>query len=430
MIGFGPSLRLAGHVVPIEPRALVAALGREVIRWPRRFQVWVALLLVLLALAVPAALLALAPGWEVLGTSPTFEWGLLIVGYVFFAITTSGLCLSASLGTVFGIERFRPLEKRHAVLAVLCLVAAFGIIALDLHYPVRLVFGALVHPSPTSPMWWMGVCYAFYLCVLLVEVWSMFTEHPTVHRYACTIAAGTAIVAPATLGAVFGVLAARPFWSGPFTAVLMVASAFLSGTSLLGVVFFTVHRFRLEGSERAGRMVIPAIRTLMAIGLVLVALLTARQVFAGLTSNVPAFAAATLALISGPLAPGFWIVRFTLGLVLPLLLIGLPVTRTALGTGAAAALALLGVFTDRLLFVAAGQIAPTSASGVVAAPYTSYVPSLVEITILVGAVAFVALGYTIAERYLDLRETDAHAFLRLPGFLARHLVHGAGGGVR
>ena len=88
------------------------------------------------------------PGWEVFGTSPTFEWGLLIVAYVFFAITTSGLCLASSLGTVFGIERFRPLEKRHAVLALLCLITAFGIIALDLHYPIRMVFGAVLVPSP------------------------------------------------------------------------------------------------------------------------------------------------------------------------------------------------------------------------------------------------------------------------------------------
>ena len=74
-------------------------------------------LLLLCAVGAVGALLALPPGWEVLGTSPSFEWGILITAYVFFAITTSGLCLASSLGTVFGIEMFLPLEKRHAVLA-------------------------------------------------------------------------------------------------------------------------------------------------------------------------------------------------------------------------------------------------------------------------------------------------------------------------
>jgi hypothetical protein len=43
-----------------------------------------------------------------------------------------------------------------------------------------------------------------------------------------------------------------------------------------------------------------------------------------------------------------------------------------------------------MTFVAAGQIARTSAAGNVAAPYTTYSPSLVEIAIILGALAFVA----------------------------------------
>ena len=162
---------------------------------------------VLCMIGAVGALLSLPPGWEVLGTTPTFEWGILITAYVFFAVTTSGLCLASSLGTVFNIPLFLPLEKRHAILAVLCLCTAFGIIALDLHYPVRLVFGAVLSPSPFSPMWWMGVFYGVYLVFLFTEVWSMFTNRWAIHRVACTLSTITAVFAPLTLGAVFGVLA-------------------------------------------------------------------------------------------------------------------------------------------------------------------------------------------------------------------------------
>src|SRR3990172_11120067 len=179
------SLTLNGHVLPITPRAAGTALVREVRSMPTGLRLWFALLLALMAVGAIAALIALPPGWEVTGTSASFEWGLLIVGYVFFAVMTSGLCLASSLGTVFGIDRFRPLEKRHAILAVLSLTTAFGVIALDLHYPVRMVFGAVFNPSLTSPMWWMGVFYGVYLLFLLVEVWSMFFGHPRIHRYAC-----------------------------------------------------------------------------------------------------------------------------------------------------------------------------------------------------------------------------------------------------
>jgi hypothetical protein len=94
--------------------------------------------------------------------------------------------------------------------------------------------------------------------------------------------------------------------------------------------------------------------------------------------------------------------------------VALPVTRTPTGTGVASLLAIGGVFVDRMTFVAAGQIAPTSVAGNVAAPFAAYSPSPVEIAIILGAVAFVALVYTLAERYLDLNESDVHAAVTLP----------------
>jgi molybdopterin-containing oxidoreductase family membrane subunit len=207
---------------------------------------------------------------------------------------------------------------------------------------------------------------------------------------------------------------ARPFWHGPFTAILMVASAFLSGTALLGVVFYGVHRLRLAGAERATSLALPAIRILLSVGLVIVTLLVARQVVAGLTSELPSFREATALLLTGPLAWQFWGLRVVLGLAVPILLLALPATRTPTGTFIASFLAIAGVFVDRMTFVAAGQVAPSSVAGNVVAPYAVYSPSLVEIAIILGALAFVALGYTLAERYLDLDESDVHAALTLP----------------
>ena len=77
-----------------------------------------------------------------------------------------------------------------------------------------------------------------------------------------------------------------------------------------------------------------------------------------------------------------------------------------------------GVVIDRILFVAAGQIIPTTAvGGVVSDPYVAYTPSLVEISIVVGAFAFIAFLYTLAERYLDMREPEEHVSFRLPAFV-------------
>jgi Ni/Fe-hydrogenase subunit HybB-like protein len=414
------TLYVGRMAVPATPRAARNVVVREVRSMSVATRIWFALLSVGLAIGAVCALLALPPGWEVMGTSPSFEWGLLIVGYVFFAIVTSGLCLASSLGTVFGLERFLPFEKRHAILALLSLTTAFGIIALELHYPIRMVFGAVLVIAPSSPMWWMGVFYGAYLGVLVVEVWTLFSNHPQVHKYACTAAACIGICAPMTLGAVFGVVAAKPFWNGILTPVQMIASAFVAGTALLGIVFWAVSRLRLADWVHAP-VALGSARLLLAIGLIVVGALLVRQIASGLTSDVPGLRPSTEALVTGPLAPAFWLVRVGLGMVVPLAILAIPRLRTPSATGVAAALALLGMFADRTLFVVAGEIVPrTTMAGTVSYPYAEYSPSAVEIGILLGAAAFVAIVYSLCERYLDMGEGDVHVFWPWPWIKKHH----------
>jgi Ni/Fe-hydrogenase subunit HybB-like protein len=403
------TVHVAGRALSSDPRAAWRAFRGEVGGMPRALKAWFAFLLVLCAVGAVGALLALPPGWEVLGTSPSFEWGILIAAYVFFAITTSGLCLASSLGTVFGVEMFLPLEKRHAVLAFLCLITAFGIIALDLHYPIRMVLGAVLSPSPFSPMWWMGVFYGVYLVFLAVEVWSIFSKHWEIHRYACILSSITAVLAPTTLGAVFAILGARPYWHGAFTPPAMVTMALLSGTALLGVVFYLVVRLRLAGHERALTLAIPAIRLLLTITLVVAALVVVWQVLFGLYGIIPGLADATKAILVGPLALQFWVVRVGMGLVAPLLLLLLPRTRTPKGLFATCLLIFAGIFSDRVIFVSAGQIFPgTAVAGVVSTPFAEYAPTLVEIAIVLGAFGFFGLAYTLVERYMPMGEHTGH----------------------
>jgi Ni/Fe-hydrogenase subunit HybB-like protein len=408
------TLYLGKLAVPATPRAARNAFVAEIRSMSVATRVWFGLLTVGLGILGISALLALPPGWEVTGTSPSYEWGLLIVGYVVFAIMTSGLCLASSLGTVFGIERFLPFEKRHAILALLSLTTAFLIIALELHYPIRMVFGAVLVIAPSSPMWWMGVFYGGYLVILLVEVWTLFTDHPNIHKYACTGASIIGVFAPATLGAVFGVLAAKPYWAGVFTPVLMIASAFVGGVGLLGVVFWAVNRYRLANHE-SSPIALGSVRLLLSGGLIVVGLLLARQIADGLTSSVPGFRPATEALVSGPLAPMFWGGRVFLGLLIPLGILAIPRLRTPSMTGLAAGLALAGVAIDRTLFVMAGEVVPRSTmAGTIGYPYANYTPSLVEIGIFVGAASFMAMVYSLCERYLDMGEGDQHVFWPWP----------------
>ncbi|HEX7949632.1 MAG TPA: NrfD/PsrC family molybdoenzyme membrane anchor subunit [Candidatus Limnocylindrales bacterium] len=404
-------VRIAGREIrldrPTVAAALVAArtgLRAEIADQPTWLKAVFAGLTALIAIGAIAAALTVPPGTEVFNTTPAVEWGLLIATYVFLVVTTSGLCLVSSLGMVFGIDRFKPVEMRHVVLALLFLVSGFGVIALELHYPIRLVFGVILSPAPGSPMWWMGTVYGLYLGVLLFELVTNLLGFARLAHIACVISAGVACVAPTILGLVFGSLVARPFWQGSIAPIYLIVTAVLSGASVLGIVFVLVNRLRLPGHGPDAIGVVVGIRRLLVLMLGLVIAYISIRSLAAVTIGSTADRAAVEALAVGPLGPVSWIVRIGMGLLVPLALVAWPGARIVAGRVFVASwLIMIGLFVDRLTFVTAGQIAPaTAASGIVSAPYASYVPSFDEFGIVLGAIAAVALIYVLVERFVDL----------------------------
>ncbi len=92
------------------------------------------------------------------------SWGILISTYVFFVVSSTGLCLVSSLGHVFGIKQFELIGKRAILLAILTLLTGFGTIAMELNHPIRMAIWVILSPNFSSPIWWMGTKpFLFYL---------------------------------------------------------------------------------------------------------------------------------------------------------------------------------------------------------------------------------------------------------------------------
>lgn len=381
-----------------------ALVGMRAILGTGALRIWILLCLALIAVLAIAGAQTIQPGAEVFGTGPLVEWGALIAGYLLFVLTTSGLCLIAALAHVVGLRPFRPIALRALVLAIPSLFGGFAIIALDLHDPIRLAFGVVLSPNPASPMWWMGVVYGGYLVVLLVELIGSLAGWARIARIACYIATVFAVAAPSTLGAVFWVLVARPYWNAGFVPLQLVISAVLSGSAALGIVTAVVVLARLRGArdlEAAGS--VRAVVGLLAIVLIATILVTASQVLWRLLGPVDEpLRRSTLALAVGPLWPAFW-GRIVLGLAIPLAILASRWGRRPEGLLAAGILVLTGLVGDRYSFVTGGQVAPaTTAAGIAGEPWATYLPSGVEIGVVIGAFGLVALIFTFAERLLDL----------------------------
>ena len=65
-------------------------------------------------------------------------WGILIATYVFFVVTSTGLCLVSSIGHVFGVQSYMPIAKRSVFLSIATILGGFFVIAFEIKLPWRM----------------------------------------------------------------------------------------------------------------------------------------------------------------------------------------------------------------------------------------------------------------------------------------------------
>ncbi|HKJ63898.1 MAG TPA: NrfD/PsrC family molybdoenzyme membrane anchor subunit [Desulfopila sp.] len=337
-------------------------------------------------------------------------WGILISTYVFFVVSSTGLCLVSSLGHVFGIKEFEVIGKRAILLAILTLLTGFGTIAMELNHPFRMVVWVILSPNLASPIWWMGTLYGLYLVLLAIEFYALMKHH---HRFAATVGLLgflAAITAHSNLGAVFGLLEARPYWHGSFLPIYFILSAMVSGGALLALMVYFNGFFRNHDLTEKDRRFMQVMGKLQALLLGILLFFVVWKIIPGLYGKPPGKFEATMALLTGPLAVNFWVFEVMIGLIIPFTILINPRTRTTLGVMIAGLLSTVGIFFMRYDLVIAGQLVPMRVEGAEnVSPLLHYAPSITEIAIVVGAISLCMLLYIFAERKLDLEETPRRA---------------------
>ena len=135
------------------------------------------MLLPVVVVGLVAGVTALVRGHHVMGTTSEVPWGVLIATYVFFAVSSTGLCLVSSLGHIFGMKVFDPIAKKGVFLAFIMLLVGFAVIGTELESPMKLVRWVLLSPNPRSPIWWMGTLYGVYFALMTIELFFLLTDN-------------------------------------------------------------------------------------------------------------------------------------------------------------------------------------------------------------------------------------------------------------
>jgi molybdopterin-containing oxidoreductase family membrane subunit len=350
-----------------------------------------------LLLGLYAYFLSFTKGVSVFGADHRVPWGLLISTYVFFVLTSTGLCFITSLGHVFGVKRYELIAKRGVLLAIITLLAGFFVLAPDLGRMERLPIYFLLSPNFSSAIWWMGFWYSTYLVLMVTEFAMLHKENYHKARIVGGAAFISAILAHSTLGSVFGLVEPRAYWFGAWMPLYFLLTAFLSGVAAVILVTFATYKLKGEkmGAEMQGLVV--ELGKILGLTAFITLLFVSWKTMVGLWATNVAYKVAFERVVS--FMP-FGLVEIVIGLLIPLLIVLSPGTRTVTGISTASLLVIIALFIGRYDMVAAGQVVPSFEQ--LWFGYLEHAPTFAEYLVVIGAFSLVALLYILADGRLKL----------------------------
>lgn len=360
---------------------------------------------------VAAGIHSLYAGHEhTFGVSREVPWGVLIAAYVFFVVTSTGLCIVSSIGHVFGFKNFNPIAKRAVFLSIATIVAGFLVIAFEIENSWRMPVGNVIGANATSNIWWMGTLYGAYLFFMLIEfVMLQKNDHKTATAFGL---AGllTGVAAHSNLGAVFGLLNAREFWHGPYMPIYFITSAAMSGC--VAIIFFTYLAYRANNWKMSAEMekAMEGVAKVGALMMAVIIFFTCWKMISGISGHPPGKYEAIMSLISGKYALNFWGGEVLLGMVIPFAIILAVKGKNMPALFAASLAGMIGIYFMRYDLVIVGQLVPHyHGMGLVDYPeLLSYTPSLHENLVVVGGVAFCLMLFLMGEKLFRGHVAEEH----------------------
>jgi len=217
----------------------------------------------LLAIAVTVVLLVmfvvgvgnyLLHGHHVFNVTREHPWGLLIATYIFFVVSSTGLCIVGSLGDVFKFEalNYQLFSKRAIFGSIVTILAGFAVIAFEIGHPVRMMIYNVVSPGLTSAIWWMGTLYGLYLTFMIIEFVFLLKHDMKKAKIFGLTGLLVGLAAHSNLGSVFGFLNARPISNGVYYPTYFILTAFITGIFIAFILMG--YRYKLNFPEEIKKM--------------------------------------------------------------------------------------------------------------------------------------------------------------------------------
>ena len=379
---------------------------------------WMSILSLFLVMGLGAGLVVFSQGLSVTHLSDLVPWGLWItIDLSSIALAGGAFFLCAGV-YLLGLKQYQPVARTATFIGLAGYTMAMLALMLDIGRPDRF-WHAVVYWNQHSLLWEVTMCVCLYLTVLLLEVLPILSsfdwlrEHfpmiaeklEGVHHYApylAIVGLCLSMLHQSSLGAIYGVLKARPYWFRPDIAVLFIMSAVAGGMAL--TVFASMLSARLSK-----RVVIKdelLDRVAYFVGWIMVAYLYFRFWDAlSMTYTYEAGRTEGLNILTGGvLSFNFWFGEMLLGAVVPVIILLRKKTRSnPILRMIALALIVGGVVAYRWDTNLSGLLVLVSfMPGEPTVSYTMYHPSLIEWMAGLGIISYGLTLFSLGVRYLHV----------------------------
>jgi Ni/Fe-hydrogenase subunit HybB-like protein len=333
-----------------------------------------------------------------------FPWGVLIVVYPYLTGLVAGAFTVSSLYQVFGLKQLRPVAHLALVTSLCCMIFVPLPLLLHLGHPER-AFNAVFTPHWSSAMAMFGYFAGFYIILLVIETWFVFRPYIVqqahlrkdllgrLYYVACLGSLDLSekamrfdkkcIFALAILGIpgahglhgyvgfLFGSLKSREWWSSDLMPVIFLFSAIISGVALLVVIYIVSCKLRGVAID------IPCIKGMgyTLWGFVMFTLLLEGVEFGSLTYKAREGIDMILLFVTTRLVIPFFLLQFTIGAVVPILILSYMFWRGTtgkafvLGILVSALLVMFNVIMMRFNVVIGGQEISKTGKGLLTFPW-------------------------------------------------------------
>jgi molybdopterin-containing oxidoreductase family membrane subunit len=311
-------------------------------------------------------------------------WGLPIIIYDYFLLTSTGLAMVAALAIVFGGDAFRPIIKRTVWLALAGLAGGVAVLMLELGHPLRALWAIPTSFAFSSPLYWKVLFITFYVISLLVLLARLIKGNwsPQSLRLNAIIILVLALSVTAIAGMVYGSQSFRPFWASGDIPVAFIFESLLGGLAF--IYFFTYLAYAFDPAalpEGVKRLFEGRLPDLFALAIFVHLLFVLARLANGLYGNVEGLQVWPH-LATSPL----FLAEVFIGLLLPLFLMLYAGTRTRPGIQVLSALLVMNaLLISRYEYIIGGQLVPLF-KGSWAPDLLTYTPSLTEWLLLLVAI--------------------------------------------